>query len=514
MDAPRYSEEYLPPINPISVSQSRGGTIQNSHDSLPVIESAPTTAEIASKKSTTDELLELLDRFSHHKRVSMSPLNVDDSDDDSDAETLDDFDEVEEDDDQNDKDRAMKRKQTRIARAVTKIENRKRDKHLDQFLVLLGNSLQEYGCPTATMETHMEHVAEGLGRPTRFAFFDGYAFATWKGENGRDQTLLFGTYSGLNLYKLQLCDELTRHVAAYSRPSDRIHTAFFERLNYSPQTKTILRYIGGTLFGVRLRGSYTSYDPEQGSLVNMTDKILELAAVSPNLFGQYKRANSKKLKKKHTTFVITDEGDGRGKKQEPSINRAPTLRHADVDTRRTSTLSTMGIGSYFSIMVCFTCAVFFDGLWNDVAASFVIGLALGVVSLLCSRDWNWMRICEFLSAVIIGFCIRLMSIWNWAICPGSVTIATFINLVQGTNITLAVMELASKHPGAGVSRLGYSLTITALIGIGLQFGNAVASGIAAQTVSNTDLLQNCSAGMSIPTQWGCLFRRCLYCSST
>ncbi|KAJ3295977.1 hypothetical protein HDU79_007769 [Rhizoclosmatium sp. JEL0117] len=169
----------------MGTSQSRGGTIQNSHDSLPVIESAPTTAEIASKKSTTDELLELLDRFSHHKRVSMSPLDVDDSDDDSDAETLDDFDEVEEDDDQNDKDRAMKRKQTRIARAMTKIENRKRDKHLDQFLVLLGNSLQEYGCPTATMETHMEHVAEGLGRPTRFAFFDGYAFATWKGENGR-----------------------------------------------------------------------------------------------------------------------------------------------------------------------------------------------------------------------------------------------------------------------------------------------------------------------------------------
>ncbi|KAJ3190626.1 hypothetical protein HK101_008529 [Irineochytrium annulatum] len=95
--------------------------------------------------------------------------------------------------------------------------------HVETFLVLLAESLQEYGCPTGPLENHMNEVAAGLGHPARFSIFNGFGFASWMDEVlGGGQTLLFGSFSGMDVFKLQCVDELARRIASYSRPGPPI----------------------------------------------------------------------------------------------------------------------------------------------------------------------------------------------------------------------------------------------------------------------------------------------------
>ncbi|KAJ3328245.1 hypothetical protein HDU76_010322, partial [Blyttiomyces sp. JEL0837] len=89
---------------------------------------------------------------------------------------------------------------------------------METFLVLMATSLQEYGCPTGVLEDHMNAVAVGLGHPAKFSIFNGYAFASWMDERSGGKTLLFGEFSGMDVFKLQLCDELVRKVNSYSTP--------------------------------------------------------------------------------------------------------------------------------------------------------------------------------------------------------------------------------------------------------------------------------------------------------
>ncbi|KAJ3278528.1 hypothetical protein HDU79_001485, partial [Rhizoclosmatium sp. JEL0117] len=447
----------------------------------------------------------------------------------------------------------------------------------DQFLVLLAISLQEYGCPTAAMESHMNAVAQGLGRPAKFAFFNGYAFASWDlGESGRRKTHFFGTWSALDVYKLQLCDELALHVASYSLESNVTSSkSSLHQLNTSDTSnkwlKRIYRGLGGTLYGVNIDNTKSDVD-ERHSISNaarLKERILYLASVGPNVFKQFKKkergsrinagANTgtptipveeeptleaveapstdtlpntpeiiskrpeapKSNHRRSSSFASFSKISRKSHsiKSEPPAKPKPKtkVKHIQVFTsiavsdalKRLKQIRSAPspYPSWLSILLCGLssagcCAIFFGGGWNDVLASFVLGCLVGVVSKLCSLNDSFLRISEFLSALVVAFCCRLMVVLNLPICPGATTIASIIQIVQGNNITLSIMELASKHPGAGVSRLAYSLTVTALIGIGLQFGDALSLAItkSPKTVELT-ILATCPQSLSVAAQW-------------
>ncbi|KAJ3061464.1 hypothetical protein HDU99_005554, partial [Rhizoclosmatium hyalinum] len=122
----------------------------------------------SSSHINSNELAELLDRF-----ILEDQIQVEDDGESDDSEIGS--------DEEVDSDSDADSDQLRKTRAALKSKNRQ----VDQFLVLLAISLQEYGCPTAAMESHMNAVAQGLGRPAKFSFFNGYAFASWDlGESG------------------------------------------------------------------------------------------------------------------------------------------------------------------------------------------------------------------------------------------------------------------------------------------------------------------------------------------
>ncbi|KAJ3266364.1 hypothetical protein HDU77_001435 [Chytriomyces hyalinus] len=472
---------------------------------------------------------------------------------------------------------------------------------LDKFLMLLAMSLQEYGCPTAVLETLMNDVAEGLGRPAKFSFFNGYAFASWgpteAGHRG-PQTQLFGDWSNLNVYKLQLCDELARHVASYSKP-EASTAAPSRRMSVSSKhrvlstrfgktwLRTVARYLGGTLYGVKLNMSQETRLGETPSNVQkdveaepvsvqtqLTEQILHVASVGPAVATQIKSAVTlksdyadqldtspsvldestetlprPKVSKQHHDEIEIEEAVISNISEEDvpaALSHTPYKRRQSkkglksVRTRRTRSTAApsnlrrtqtqhiklfMSIAasdalqriiqireapspypSWLSILIygfssggC--CAIFFGGGWWDVLASFVMGSFVGGLAKLSAYNEGFERIFEFCSAFFVGFFCRLLVVWKIPICPFATTISSIIQIVQGTNITLSIMELASRHPGAGISRLAYSLTVTALIGIGLQFGAALASRISNNQSVDLISYSACPNALSTETQW-------------
>ncbi|KAI9353701.1 hypothetical protein BDR26DRAFT_849073, partial [Obelidium mucronatum] len=333
--------------------------------------------------------------------------------------------------------RRRQKKQKQIAR-----EKKVNNKSLDEFL------LQEYGCPTAAMGSHMNEVAQGLGRPAKFSFFNGYAFASWKeGNTGYGRTHLFGTWSGLDSYKLQLCDELARHVASYSQSESAVLSSnaslyapsLRDPLEKLPWIQAISMYLGGTLKSEN-RSKELAPNTTESEIKN---RILHLASVAQL------KSNEKKPWMKHvqifTSIAVSD-----------ALQRLKLIRAA-------------------------------DPLYPEWLSLLIYGIKSAWISL---------------SALTVAFCCRFMVVLDFPICPGSTTVSSIIQLVQGTNITLSIMELASRHPGAGVSRLGYSLTVTALIGIGLEFGDVLALSLT-KASNNVDLLviSACPHALSTTIQW-------------
>lgn len=111
---------------------------------------------------------------------------------------------------------------------------------IEEFLSRLCILYHLYGCPTHVIEVTMPRVAKGLGIIADFAIFPTYSLVTFyrRKENDSDrQTLYFRTNSGVNLYKLQLIDELARRVASYADPqSTRMKSttlSIFAPVNFS-----------------------------------------------------------------------------------------------------------------------------------------------------------------------------------------------------------------------------------------------------------------------------------------
>ncbi|KAJ3032036.1 UNVERIFIED_CONTAM: hypothetical protein HDU68_008069 [Siphonaria sp. JEL0065] len=544
---------------------------------------SPTTAAIRLRPQTsrrpqshqfnTNELIDLLDRFIQDERQETDPIN--DENDETSSESGSDSNSDSEDN--------PKKKTT----------SNQNTKNLDQFLVLLAVSLQEYGCPTAAMETHMNAVAQGLGRPATFSFFNGYGFASWEsGSSGRGRTHLFGTWSVLDVYKLQLCDELARHVASYSQSESPTISTSVSLYDLGATSTPVVssqswkcvfaRYLGGTLYGTRLR-KVVSADEKEREREQLKNRILHLASVGPSVFKQFKRNERLERKGKgkessdidlealpspsaqlstdtlgpttsssdgkipptnsSTSAVLSDGSElkqrrnfsqfslerlskqftrsrsihSKAPNQPQQQPHKPKLKHVQIFTSIavSDALSRLKLirsapplyPSWLSIIIyglssAGCCAIFFGGGWYDILASWVLGCIVGGVARLCTLNESFLRISEFLSALVVAFCCRYMVVWGLPICPGSTTISSIIQIVQGTNITLSIMELASRHPGAGVSRLGYSLTVTALIGIGLEFGDALALGFS-RAPKDIDLLvlSACPQGLSMNTQW-------------
>ncbi|KAI9338143.1 hypothetical protein BDR26DRAFT_433089 [Obelidium mucronatum] len=120
--------------------------------------------------------------------------------------------------------------------------------------------------------------------------------------------------------------------------------------------------------------------------------------------------------------------------------------------------------------------LFFAGGWDDVFVGGFLGAVIAGVGT-CGSKTSLTRLLNFLQRWWFQAIVRVLIYSGLPLCYASTTISAVLPLLQGTAITMAMVELATRNMVPGTTRLFAGLTMTTLIGFGLEFGLEVVSGI-------------------------------------
>jgi uncharacterized membrane protein YjjP (DUF1212 family) len=120
-------------------------------------------------------------------------------------------------------------------------------------------------------------------------------------------------------------------------------------------------------------------------------------------------------------------------------------------------------------------AAIFGGGLREAAAGVALGLVTGVLAVYVAGVGRGPKVFEPLAAAIAAVLAAGVS---WAVGPLSVptaTLAGLIALVPGYSLTVALIEVATRHLASGSARLVSALLLFFTIGFGVAFGDRVAA---------------------------------------
>lgn len=117
---------------------------------------------------------------------------------------------------------------------------------------------------------------------------------------------------------------------------------------------------------------------------------------------------------------------------------------------------------------------FFGGGWSEFFISFLLGMVVGLIGLLTSKNIIIARLYLPGSALIVSALARLLAnYWFTDVCIFTVALASVVWLLPGLSLTTAITELATGNIISGTCRMFYA----ALVALQLGFGIAIGSGI-------------------------------------
>ncbi|HEU0031018.1 MAG TPA: threonine/serine exporter family protein [Kofleriaceae bacterium] len=121
-------------------------------------------------------------------------------------------------------------------------------------------------------------------------------------------------------------------------------------------------------------------------------------------------------------------------------------------------------------------AVFFGGGVADIAIAIAIGIMLGLLAQVAQRSTDQARVFELVGAAFVALAANLASA-VWPIRPGIVTIAALIVLLPGLSLTVAMIELATRHLIAGTARLMSAVIVLLELVVGVALGERIAKAL-------------------------------------
>lgn len=113
--------------------------------------------------------------------------------------------------------------------------------------------------------------------------------------------------------------------------------------------------------------------------------------------------------------------------------------------------------------------------WAGVATAGVIGLLIGVTSLLAANRPAISAAFEAISALVATLVATMVAVWLVPVQVRSVVIASLIVLLPGIGLTTAVRELSSQHLISGTARMAGAMASL----LKLSFGTVAAAQVAA-----------------------------------
>ncbi len=125
-----------------------------------------------------------------------------------------------------------------------------------------------------------------------------------------------------------------------------------------------------------------------------------------------------------------------------------------------------------------TAALFFGGQPIDVGLSLLLGALIGVLEAVSARRHGVAGLFEPLAAFLAAFGSVLGAhLSDGAVNHGVVALASIIVLVPGLSLTVALLELATRHLSSGTSRLAGAASVFLTIAFGAYLGRFAAAAM-------------------------------------
>jgi uncharacterized membrane protein YjjP (DUF1212 family) len=118
---------------------------------------------------------------------------------------------------------------------------------------------------------------------------------------------------------------------------------------------------------------------------------------------------------------------------------------------------------------------FLGGGLKEVAASALIGLVIGLLSLFAGKHQSFGKVFEFVAAGAASALAASLTLVIGAYAVSNATLAGLIVLMPGLTLTIALIELSTRNLSSGTSRLSGAFVIFLSIGFGVAAGGAIAN---------------------------------------
>ena len=120
---------------------------------------------------------------------------------------------------------------------------------------------------------------------------------------------------------------------------------------------------------------------------------------------------------------------------------------------------------------------FLGGGLKEILVSSVIGLMIGVLALIADQRPSIGRVFEPVAAFAASLFAASAGHWIGAYSLYNATLAGLIVLVPGLTLTVAMIELSTRHLVSGTARLSGAFVLFLTIAFGVAIGSRIATGI-------------------------------------
>ncbi len=118
---------------------------------------------------------------------------------------------------------------------------------------------------------------------------------------------------------------------------------------------------------------------------------------------------------------------------------------------------------------------FLGGGLKEIAASALIGLIIGLLSLVAEKYQSLGKVFEFVAAGAASALAGSLTFVFGAYAVSNATLAGLIVLMPGLTLTIALIELSTRNLSSGTSRLSGAFVVFLSIGFGVAVGGAIAN---------------------------------------